>query len=125
MTQALWTEDGSIPQGPTIQNVYAELQKGSKNVVMVVRNSMTYPQMLRKKAPVTRAVAMTMVPETPLEIRVWEGEDGPQDPHQPNLTTRQRQGKLFKLNLSRLNSWPLELAELLTSFWPSTMMLYC
>ena len=41
-----------------------------------------------------------------------EGEDGPQDPHPPNLTTRQRQGKLFKeLDLSRLNSWPPELAE--------------
>ena len=59
-----------------------------------------------------RAVAVTVVPETPPEIRVQEGEDGPQDPHPPSLTTRQRQGKLFKeLDLSGLNSWPLELAE--------------
>ena len=31
---------------PTIQNAYAELWKGSKYVVVVVRNSMAYPQML-------------------------------------------------------------------------------
>ena len=38
--------------------------------------------------------------------------DGPQDTHPPNLTTRQRQGKLCEeLDLSRLNLWPLDLAE--------------
>ena len=59
-----------------------------------------------------RAVAVTVVLETPLEIRMQEGQDGPQDPHPPSLTTRQRQDKLFeKLDLSRLNSWPPELAE--------------
>ena len=112
MTQALWTKDGSLPQGLTIQNVYTELQKGSRNVVLVVKNSMAYPQMLQKKALVARAVAVTMVLEIPPEIRVWEGKDGPQDPLPPSLTTRQRQGKLFKeLDLSGLDSWPLELAE--------------
>ena len=95
-----------------IQNAYTELWKGSKYVVMVVRNSMAYPQMLQKKAPVARAVAVTAVLETPLEIRVQEEEDGPQDPHSPSLTTRQRQGRLFEeLDLSGLNSWPSELAE--------------
>ena len=59
-----------------------------------------------------RAVPVTVVLETPPEIRVHKGEDGPQDPHPPSLTTRQRQGKLFEeLDLSRLNLWPLELAE--------------
>ena len=73
---------------------------------------MVYPQMLQKKALVARAMAATTVPEIPSEIRVSQGEDECQDPHPPNLTTRQRQGKLFKeLDLSRLNSWPLELAE--------------
>ena len=70
MTQALQTEDGSLPQGLTVQNTYTELQKGSKYVVVVVRNSMAYPQMLQKKATVARAVAATMVPEIPPEIRV-------------------------------------------------------
>ena len=70
MTHMLQTEDGALLQGVTVQNAYTELQKGSKYIVMVVRNSMAYPQMLRKKAPVARAVAVTVVPETPLEIRV-------------------------------------------------------
>ena len=30
MVQALWTQDGSLPQGLTIQNTYTELRKGSK-----------------------------------------------------------------------------------------------
>ena len=63
MTQVLQITDGSLPQGLTVQNSYTELQRGSKNVVRVVRNSTTYPQMLQKKAPVSRAVAVTAVPE--------------------------------------------------------------
>ena len=58
MTKVLWTKDGSLPQGLTIQNAYTELQKGSKYVVVVVRNSMAYPQMLQKKAPVARVVGV-------------------------------------------------------------------
>ena len=73
---------------------------------------MAYTQRLQKKALVARAVAAIAVPETPLEIRRQEGEDGPQDPHPPSLTTRQMQGKLFEeLDLSRLNLWPPKLAE--------------
>ena len=49
MVQALQTEDGSLPQGLTIQNTYMELRQGSKKAVMVVRNSMAYPQTLHKK----------------------------------------------------------------------------
>ena len=56
MTQALCTEDGSLPQGLTVQNTYTELCSGSENVTVVVRNSMAYPQTLRKKTPVVRAV---------------------------------------------------------------------
>ena len=79
---------------------------------MVLKNSMTYPQTLQKKALAARAVAATVVLEMLLEIRVPEGENGPQYPHPPNLTTRQMQGKLFKeLDLSGLNLMPLELAE--------------
>ena len=46
MTQALQMEDGALPQGLSIQNTYTELQKGSKYVVVLIRNSMAYPQML-------------------------------------------------------------------------------
>ena len=31
MAQALWAEDGSLPQGLTVQNMYMELRQGSKN----------------------------------------------------------------------------------------------
>ena len=70
MTQVLWTEDGALPQGLTIQNAYTELWKGSKYVVVVVRNSTAYPQMLQKKSLVARAVAAAAVLEIPPKIRV-------------------------------------------------------
>ena len=59
MTQALHDEDGSLPQGLTVQNAYMELHSGSKNVTVVVRNSMAYPQTLRKKTPMVRSVSVT------------------------------------------------------------------
>ena len=52
MTQALRAEDGLLPQGLTVQNTYRELKTGSKNAVVVVRNSTAYPQTLKKKTPV-------------------------------------------------------------------------
>ena len=95
-----------------MQNVYTELRKGSKNAVMVVRNSTAYPQTLKKKTLVARAVAATAVLEPLVETRLQEGEDEPQSPHTPKLTVRQRQGKLFEeLDLSGLESWPPELAD--------------
>ena len=106
MTQVLWTEDGSLLQGLTIQDTYTKLRKGSKNAVMVVRNSTDYHHTLKKKTPVARAV-------WPLaETRLTEGEDKPQSPHTPKLTVRQKQGKLFEeLDLSGLELWPPELAD--------------
>ena len=78
----------------------------------MARNSTAYPQTLQKKAPVARVVAAITVPEPPQETRVQEGGDGSQNPHIPNLTVRQRQGKLFEeLDLSGLDSWPPELVD--------------
>ena len=112
MTQALQTKVGSLPQGLTIQNVYTKLRKGSKNAVMLVRNRMAYPQTLKKKTLVARAVDTRVVPKPLVEIRLPEGEGKPQTPHTHKLTIRQRQGKLFaELDLSGLESWPLELAD--------------
>ena len=76
MTQALCAEDGSLPQGLTVQNAYTELCNGSKNVTVVVRNSMAYPQTLRKKTPMVRAVAVTWVPEPPMQTGVMEAVQG-------------------------------------------------
>ena len=53
MTQVLQAEDGSLPQGLTMQNAYTELKTGSKNAAVVVRNSTAYPQAIKKKTPVT------------------------------------------------------------------------
>ena len=72
MTQALHTEDGSLPQGLTTQNAYTQLHSGSKNVTVVVRNSMAYPQTLRKKTLVARAVTVTWVPEPPVQTGLTE-----------------------------------------------------
>ena len=51
MTQVLQTKDGSLLQGLSLQNTYTELSKGNKNAVAVVRNSMAYPQTLKKENP--------------------------------------------------------------------------
>ena len=112
LVQALWTKDGSLLQGLTVQNTYTELRRGSKKAVMMVRNSMAYLQTLQKKTPVARAVVALPVPKPPMEAQLQEGGDKPQDPHTPKLTVRQRHGKLFdELELSGLDSWPLELAD--------------
>ena len=57
-----------------MQNSYTKPRKGSKNTVMVVRNGMVYPQTLKKKTPVARAVAATAVPKLPAEARFPEGQ---------------------------------------------------
>ena len=57
MVQALQIQDGSLPQGLTVQNMYTKLRKGSKNAVLVVQNNTAYLQALQKKTLVARAVA--------------------------------------------------------------------
>ena len=112
MPQALHAEDGLLPQGLTIQNAYTELHDGSKNVTIVVRNSMAYPKTLKKKTPVVRAVVATWVPEPPMWTAMIEALDEAQGLQMPKLTVKQRQDKLFKeLDLSGLESWPTELAD--------------
>ena len=74
MTQALQAGDGSLLQGLTAQNTYTELRQGSKNAVMVVRNSMAYLQTLHKKTPVARAVAANWLPGPSQESQLQEGE---------------------------------------------------
>ena len=69
MAQALWTEDSSLLQGLTVQNMYTELWQGSKKAVVVVRNSTTYLQTLWKKALVARAVLVTLSPKSPVKTQ--------------------------------------------------------
>ena len=82
--QALWTEDGSLLQGLTVQNTYTELRQESKKAVMVIRNSTAYSQTLQKKTPVARAVAALPVPEAPEEVQLQEGVMSPRVPIPPD-----------------------------------------
>ena len=112
MTQALCAEEGSLPQGLTIQNAYTEMCNGSKSVTVVVRNGMAYPQTLKKKIPVARVVAANCMPE----VQMWPGMmdtlDEVQGIQAPKMTTEQRQEKLFKkLDLRSLGSWLPEVAD--------------
>ena len=84
MTQALWTGDGYLPQGFTLQNAYMELRQGSKNAVVVIRNSMAYPQTLQKKSPVARAVVATPVPGPPIQAQLQEWGVSPRILTPPN-----------------------------------------
>ena len=84
MVQALQTEDTSLPQGFTIQNTYTELRERSKKAIMVVRNSMAYPQTLLKKTPVAKAVVVLLVPKPPKEVQLPEGVSSPKIPIPPN-----------------------------------------
>ena len=112
MVQALWTQDGSLPQGLTIQNTYTKLRKGSKKAVVVVWNNTTYPQTLWKKTPVASAVVALPVPELPEGDKLEEKAGKFHSSHTPVLTVRQRHDKLFdKLDLSSLESWTLEFVD--------------
>ena len=90
MTQTLHVEDGSLPQGLMIQNAYTEMCHGSKNVAIVVRNSMAYPQTLRKKIPVVRVVAATQVPEPPMWTGMIEALDEAQGLQMLKLPVKQK-----------------------------------
>ena len=112
MVQALYAQDGTLPPGLTVQNTYTELRKGSKKAVVVVRNNTAYPQTLRKKTPMARAISVLPVPE-PLEPESLEVENNAcSDLHTLKLMIRQRRSKLFnELDLSGLDTWAPELAD--------------
>ena len=115
MTQALCAEDESLTQGLMVQDVYAELCSGSKNVSVVVRNNMSYPQTLRKKTPLARAVAVTWLPDPPVQTSLTEPSQEVHGYQMPKLTVKQRQEKFFEeLDLSGLESWP---PKLVASIW--------
>ena len=83
MVQALQTEDGSLPQGLTVQNTYTKLRQDSKKAVMVERSNTAYSQTLQKKTLVARAVAVLPVPKPPEEVQLLEGAHEPQNSHTP------------------------------------------
>ena len=71
MVQVLQTQDGSLLQGLTVQNMYTELREGTKKAALVVRNNTAYLQTFQKK---------TLVPE-PLRVSsCWRGLMSPMNP---------------------------------------------
>ena len=114
-----------MPPGLTVQNMYTELRKGSKKAV--VWNKTAYPQTLRKKTPVVRAISVLPVPEPPKPKSLQVKDNTRSDLHASKLMIRQRCGKLFdELDLSGLDSWAPELAdEAPPSSLPSTTMCSC
>ena len=112
MVQALYAQDGTLLPGLAVQNMYTELRKGSKKAVVVVWNNTAYPQTLRKKTPIARAVSALPVPKPPKPESLQVEDDPCIDPHTPKLMIRQRHSKLFnELDLSGLNTWAPELAD--------------
>ena len=85
MTQVLQPRNGSLLQVLTIQNAYTELRQDSKNAVILVQNSTAYPQTLQKKTLVDMVVAVSAVPEPPMETSLREEEDKPETPHTPKI----------------------------------------
>ena len=112
MVQALYAQNGTLPPGLTVQNTYTELRKGSKKAVVVVWNNTAYPQTLRKKTPVARAILVLSVPEPPKPKSLQVEDDAGYDLHTPKLMIRQRCSKLFdELDLSGLDTWAPELVD--------------
>ena len=112
MVQPLYIQDGTLLASLTVQNTYTELRKGGKKAVVVVQNNTTYPQTLKKKTPMARAVSMLPVPEPSKLESLQAGDSTCSDLHAPKLMIRQRCGKLFdELYLSGLDLWAPELAD--------------
>ena len=51
------------------------MHDGSKNVTVIVRNSIAYSHTQRKKIPVAKAVVATWVPEPPMQTGMIEALD--------------------------------------------------
>ena len=112
MVQALYSQNGTLPPGLTVQNTYTKLRKGSRRAVVVVWNHTAYPQTLWKKTPVARVVPIQLLPKTPKPESLLVPDEVCPDPQTPKLMIRQRHGKLFvELDLSGLDSWAPELVD--------------
>ena len=125
MVPALWTKDSSFPQGLTVQNTYMELRQGSKKAVVVVRNSMAYPQTLQKKTLVARAVVALPVPKPPMEAQLQEGVTSPSILIPPNWLSGKGM-RNYLMNCIWVD-WILGLQSCWmqpASSWPSTTMCF-
>ena len=112
MVQSLHAQDGTLPPGITMQNMYTELRKGSKKALVGVQNNTAYLQTLWKKNSVARAMVVQLVPDIPKPGSLQVQDEVYPDPQNPKLTIRQRHGRLFdELDLSGLDLWAPKLAD--------------
>ena len=112
MVQALQTEDSSLPQGLTIQNMYMEAEARKQKSSHGGEEQYSISTDPPKENPSGQGSGALLVPEPPREALWQEEGNEPQDPHTPKLTVRQRHGKLFhELDLSGLGSWPPDLVN--------------
>ena len=81
------------PRVLTVQNAYTKMYNDSKSVTVMVRNSMAYPQILKKKIPMARVVAANLVSESHMWPGMIDVLDMAQGVQAPRMTMRQGQKK--------------------------------
>ena len=102
------------------------MHNSSKSIAVIVRNSMAYPQTLRKKVLVAKVVATNWVPKPQMRPEMMERLDEAQGIQPQRLTIEQRHEKLFKkLDLSGLELWPPKLVKSAQSFLPEYHDIFC
>ena len=112
MTHAVHADEVPLSQVLMIQNAYTEMCNSSKDVITAVRSSTTCPHTLKKKVLVARVVTANWVLEPQMVSGMIDTLDEAQCIHTQNITVGQWWEKLFeKLELSKLESWSLELTE--------------
>ena len=118
MTQATYPEDrANLPNGVYVVKTYTELNDGSHNVSVVLRNLTGKPVHLPARRAVARVVAANVIPDaTPSLEFLRKLDEMEPDPNPPKkLTIEERQKLLPELLhkeglLDKLKEWPLELA---------------
>ena len=95
MVQALHTEDGSLPQGLTVQNMYTELRQGSKKSSRGGKEQYSLLADPLEENPSGQGSSHIVCAKSPEDVQLQEEVDKPQGPHTPRLTVRQRHDKLF------------------------------
>ena len=117
MTQAPYPDDcAGLPNGMYITRTYTDLEPGSRQVAVVVRNMTSRPIHLAKGKIIARMQAANLVPEaTPSPELLKKLEADSPAVNKPQLTIKERQELLLTAlkkdgGLDRLKDWPPALA---------------
>ena len=105
MTHRLEKRLPSLPLGIDVQTVYATLVDGSNRVTVVLRNNTRDWLEIKKGIPIAQMVAANEIPKV---TNLFSAEE-PKE--QPSLSEAERQDLLLeKLDLTRLEAWPVDKA---------------